>query len=79
MKSVQENEANGFCLCTDPVTLRQGQGQWKWYKMVDVDGAYKHGNNENIWLNSLRAMSNISLCHIRQPASQMNMTHYIDP
>ena len=24
----------------------QGQGQWKWYKMEEVDGAYKHGRYE---------------------------------
>ena len=38
MTSVQENEANRFSWWP-----RQGQGQWKWCKMVEVKGAYKHG------------------------------------
>ena len=36
----------------------QGQGQWTWYKMVEVNGAYKHGRYEKIWFNSLRVMAN---------------------
>ena len=30
-------------VCADLVTPMQGQGQRKWYKMVRVNGAYKHG------------------------------------
>ena len=48
-------------LCTDLVTPRQGQGQWKWYKMVEVNGAYKQGRYENIWLNRLRVGSNVKV------------------
>ena len=58
MKSIWENEANSFALCW-PCDPRQGEGQWKWYKMVEVNGAYKHGRYEIIWLNSLHGMSNI--------------------
>ena len=25
------------------ILTRQGQGQWKWFKMVEVNGAYKQG------------------------------------
>ena len=48
-------------LYADLVTPSQGQGQWKWYKMEEVNGAYKHGRYEEIWLNSLRVMSNVKL------------------
>ena len=59
MKSVGENEA--VLLCTELVTPRQGQGLWKWYKMVDVNGAYKKGRYEKIWLNGLPVTSNIKI------------------
>ena len=39
---------------------RQGQGQQKQYKMVEVNGAYKHGRYGKT-LNSLHAMSNIEI------------------
>ena len=28
------------------MTPSQGQGYWKWYKMVEVDGAHTHGRYE---------------------------------
>ena len=40
------------------MTPSQGQGQWKWYKMVEVSDTYKHGRYEKILLNSLHVMSN---------------------
>ena len=40
----------------------------KWYKMVEVHGAYQHGRDEKIWLNSLHEMSNV----------RTNSAHYID-
>ena len=46
MESVAEKEAKRFWF---PLTLwppRKGQGQWKWYKMVEVSGAYKNGRYE---------------------------------
>ena len=47
--------------------------------MVDVNGAYKHGRYDNIWLNSLRVMSNIKVfAHAKRPAGRTNTTHYID-
>ena len=36
-------------LCADLVTPKQGQGQQKWYKIVEVNGPYMHGRNEQIW------------------------------
>ena len=44
-----------------PFDPRQSQVQWKWYKMVEVNGAYKHGWYEQIWLNSLCVMSNVKI------------------
>ena len=39
---------------------KQGQGQWKWKKkMVEVNGTYRHGRYENIWLTDLRIMSSV--------------------
>ena len=35
-------------LFADLVTLSQGQRQWKWYKMVEVNGACKHGRYDEI-------------------------------
>ena len=32
----------GFALCW-PCDPQLGQSQWKWYEMVDVNGACKHG------------------------------------
>ena len=47
--------------CTDFVTPSQGQGQWKWYKMEEINGAYKHGKCEQIWLKTLHVMFNFKL------------------
>ena len=41
------------------VTPSQGQGHWKRYKMVEVNGAYKHGKHERNLLKSLRLTANI--------------------
>ena len=30
-------------LCAGFVAPNQGQDHWQWYKMVEVNGAYKHG------------------------------------
>ena len=41
-------------LYADFVTPRQGQGQWKWYKTVEINGAYKHGRHkENLFEKSV--------------------------
>ena len=37
----------------DDVTPSQYQGLWQWCKMVEVNGAYKHGRYEKIWLKNL--------------------------
>ena len=37
----------------DLMTSSQGQGQRKWDKMVEVNGAYKQGSHEAICLKSL--------------------------
>ena len=64
-----------LCWPCDP---QQCQGLSKWYKMVGVHSAYKHGRYERIWLINLHAMSNVKLIHTRRQASWMNMTDYID-
>ena len=56
MKRVQENEVNSFLLSMDLVTPSHSQGHWKWYKMVEVYGNYKHGRCEKKLLKSLHAM-----------------------
>ena len=38
-------------LSSDP---NQCQGQKKWYKMMEVNGAYKQDRYEKAWLKSLR-------------------------
>ena len=42
LKTVGENETN-VLLCANIVTHRQGEGQWKWLKIIEVNGTYKHG------------------------------------
>ena len=68
-------------LCADSVTPRQGQGQWKWYKMLEVNGAYKHDRYEKIWLRILSVMANIKVFVTQdgQPASWLNATHNTYP
>ena len=63
------------------VTPKQGKGQWKWYKMIEVNGAYKHGRYEKRWLKSLCAMSNVKVFATQDnpPADPTNTTHYTDP
>ena len=42
--SMRKNEAKRLVLLS--TDLRQGQGQWRWYEMIEVNGAYKHGRYE---------------------------------
>ena len=42
-----------------------GQGQWKQYKMAEVNGTYKHGSYEKCWLNSWSIMSNVTVFALR--------------
>ena len=69
----------------DLVTSRQGQGQLKWYKIVEVNYAYKHSRYEKIWLNSLCAISNVQVYATQdgqpadQPGRRTNTIHYLDP
>ena len=66
MKSVRENEAN----MVDLVTPRRGQGLWKWYNMVEINGAYKHADIKN-GLKCLFVMSNVkAFCHARLSATR---------
>ena len=90
MKSVGENEAN-MCgrkwsqyvlLCTDLVTPRQGKGQWKQYKMVDVNGAYKHGRYQtNLIVQFVYYVKCFSYERwlAGQQDGRMKTTHYVDP
>ena len=68
MKSVEEKWSQKVLLCADLVTPRQRQGQWKWYKKVDVNGAYRYSRHDkfglreeyacNVWFEKLvRVMS----------------------
>ena len=43
---------------SDLVTLNLGQGHWKWYEMVEMDGAYEYTKYERILFQTLHAMSN---------------------
>ena len=40
LKSVQENDAYRLCFVLILRHPSQGQGQWKWYTMAEVTGAY---------------------------------------
>ena len=42
--------------------------------MVEVNGAYKHGKYEKLWLKSLCVMSTVKAMQ----DSQLNSTHYLD-
>ena len=46
---------------------------------VEVNGVYKHGNYERIWLKTLHVMSNVKVFGGEQSASMADMTDYIDP
>ena len=56
--------------CTDIVAPSQVQGHWQWHNLVEVNGAYIHGMDENNWLTSLPVMSNINIFAMQdgQPA-----------
>ena len=43
------------------MTLRQSQGHWEWYKMVEINGVNNHDKYERIWLKGLCVMSNIDV------------------
>ena len=59
----------------------------KQYKIVEVNGAYKHGRYDKIWLKSISVMSNVEFLtpkmagqrSFSQPAGQTNTIHYIHP
>ena len=61
--------------CSDLET-RQDQGQWKWYKMVEVNGSYKHGQAEKNWFKSLHLMSSVKLFPHKMDC-RMKAIHYI--
>ena len=43
-----------------------GQGQWKWYKMVEVNGAYKKWQVWQTLVENVHAVSNVIVfCHVR--------------
>ena len=83
LKGVRENEGKGFCFALilwhpDKVT-----SQWKWYKMVEVNGAYKHGRYKKKKKNNLIAKFACddqceSFCYASR-AGRTNTTHSIDP
>ena len=46
-------------LSTGHMTQVQGQGHWRWNKIVQVNGAHKRGRYDQIGLKSLHIMSNV--------------------
>ena len=48
-------------LCVHLMAPSQGQDQWKWYKMEEVNCAYRHGRYKKNWLKSWCAMSNVKV------------------
>ena len=42
LESVGENRTTQALLCAALANPSQGLGQWKWYKMVEVNGACKY-------------------------------------
>ena len=79
----EKMQPRGF-VCTELVTLSQGEGQWMWYKMVEVNAymqsRYEKKKKKN-WLKNLHVMSNInvfamqdgSLAGINQPTGQTGL------
>ena len=51
-----------MCEKMKPISFALGrlQDQWKWYKMVEVDGAHKHGRHEKM-LKSLHVITNVKV------------------
>ena len=49
--------------------------------MVAVDGAFKHGRYDKIWLKSLRAVSNVKVLATQDGRTdgRTNTSHYINP
>ena len=46
--------------------------------MVEVNGTYKHGRYDKIWLDSLHVMSNVKkCCHKRRPTGRIRLTTQI--
>ena len=48
-------------LCAEIANPSQGQGRWKLYKIVVVNGTYTHGKYESVHLKSLCVMYNINV------------------
>ena len=69
-------------LSANLVTPHQDQGHRKWYKMVKVNGALKHGRYERIWLKILRIMSKLKFLQHKTDspttAGQTNTTDNTD-
>ena len=63
------------------MTPRLRQDHSKWYKMVLVNGACKHGKYEQIWLKSvcIRPNINVSAMHLSTPPAvqQVSQTQLI--
>ena len=80
IKSVERIWSQEVLLSADLVTPRQGQGQWKWYNMVEVIGVHKHGRYEQICVEQFAC--NVQ-CFLPQKmpawtAVQPNTNYYID-
>ena len=58
VKSAEKMKTIGLSSCW-PCDPRQGQGQRKWYKMVEVNDAHTHGTYDKLRLNNLGVMHNV--------------------
>ena len=84
-KCKQESEAKQpGLLREDTLTPSQGQHHWYWYKMIEVNGAYKYSRYKRTWLKSLCVMSKVkAFCPVNKTnrwwlANQANTTDSTD-
>ena len=67
-------------LRADLVTPSQGKVHWKWFLIVEVNGAYLQGRYERFPMKSFGIISNAKIFAMQDglPANRVNMTNHID-
>ena len=60
-KKYSRKRSQQVLIRSDLVTPSQRQGHWKWYKMVEVNGAYKRDSYKQLRSKSLFVMFNIKV------------------
>ena len=77
MKSAQKMKP----ICFASLRPCDNQARSRSVKVVEVNGAYRHGRYENIGLNSLCVMSNVKVVATQdgRTARRTNTTHCTDP